>query len=72
MVRNEMSFHDSFLMKRGVGVIIWFVKDLMRKWDHHYEESLGKLEELKYLDVLKQAASILQPSRILCHVYFYL
>ena len=59
MVRNEMSFHDSCLMKRGLGVIIWFVRDHMSKWNHHNEESLGKLEELKYLHVLKQVASIL-------------
>ena len=59
MIRNEMSFHDSFLMKRGLRVIIWLVRDLMSKWNHHNEESLGKIEELKSLDVLKHAASIL-------------
>ena len=59
MVLNEMSLHDSFLMKRELGVIIWFVRDLMSKWNHHNEESLGKFEELNFLDVLKHAASIL-------------
>ena len=58
-MRNEMSIHDSFLTDGGLGVIIWFVRDLMSKWNHNNEESLGKLEELKSLDVLKQAASIL-------------
>ena len=59
IVRNEISFHDSFFMKRGLGAIIWFVRDLTDKWNTCDEEFLGKLEELKSLDVSKQAASVL-------------
>ena len=60
IVRKEISFHDSFLRKRGLGATTLFVRDLMNKLNTCDKEFLGKPEELKYFNVLKQAASFLQ------------